>query len=62
MMCSSIGRGSKIHVIVDENSKPITVDLNTGNTHDSRMFNRLYDEIECKPSGSMDIQHTIHVG
>jgi transposase len=48
-MDSSIGRGAKIHVIVDEGSKPIAVALSPGNVHDSRMFNKLYDEVERKP-------------
>jgi transposase len=39
MMDSSIGRGTRIHVIVDEESKPIAVALSPGNIHDSKMFN-----------------------
>ena len=35
----------KIHVIVDEGSKPIAVALSPGNTHNSKMFN-LYDKMK----------------
>jgi hypothetical protein len=38
MMDSNIGRG-KIHVIVDEGSKPISVATSPGNIHNSKMFN-----------------------
>jgi hypothetical protein len=38
-------KGTKIHVIVDEGSKPIAVALSPGNTHDSKMFN-LYDKMK----------------
>jgi transposase len=32
-------KGTKIHVIVDEESKPIAVAISPGNIHDSKMFN-----------------------
>jgi len=51
----------KIHVIVDEGSKPISVALSPGNTHDSKMFNPVYDKMKSKPEGFMRIQHTIHM-
>jgi hypothetical protein len=38
----------KIHVIVDEGSKPISVAISPGNTHNSKMFN-LYDKMKSKP-------------
>jgi hypothetical protein len=40
----------KIHVIVDEGLKPISVAISPGNTHDSKMFN-LYDKMKSKPEG-----------
>jgi len=46
---SSIGGGTKIHVIVDGGSKPIAVAISPGNTHDSQIFNNLYDKMERKP-------------
>jgi len=32
-------KGTKVHVIVDEGSKPIAVAISPGNIHDSKMFN-----------------------
>jgi len=50
----------KIHVIVDEGSKPIAVAISLGNTHNSKMFN-LYDKMKVSLKGFMGIQHTIHM-
>jgi hypothetical protein len=50
----------KIHVIVDEGSKPISVVLSPGNIHDSKMFN-LYDKMKVSLKSFMEILHTIHV-
>jgi hypothetical protein len=50
----------KIHVIVDEGSKPISVALSPGNTHDSKMFN-LYDKVKVGLKGFMGILHTIRM-
>jgi hypothetical protein len=50
----------KIHVIVDEGLKPISVAISPGNTHDSKMFN-LYDKMKSKPEEFMGIRHTIHM-
>jgi len=35
--------------MVDEGSKPIAVALSPGSTHDSKMFNHLYDKRRRKP-------------
>jgi transposase len=44
-------KGTKIHVVVGERSKPIALALSPGNVHDSRIFNKLYDEVERKLRG-----------
>jgi len=51
--------GMKIHAVVDEESKPIAVALSPGNTHDSKMFNNLYDKMKHKRI--YGIQHTIRM-
>jgi hypothetical protein len=56
-MDSNIG-GMKIHVIVDEGLKPISVAISPGNIHDSKMFN-LYNKMKVSLKGFMGIQHTI---
>ena len=38
-----------MHVIVDEGSKPISVAISPGNTHDSKMFNPVYNKMKNKP-------------
>jgi len=41
--------GTKVHVALDEGSKPIAITLSPGNTHDSKVFKELYEKIEPKP-------------
>jgi hypothetical protein len=50
-MDSNIG-GMKIHVIVDEGLKPISVAISPGNIHDSKMFN-LYNKMKVSLKGFM---------
>jgi len=54
-------KGMKIHVIVDEGSKPISVAISPGNTHDSKMFNPVYDKMKVSLKGFMGMRHTIHM-
>jgi len=51
----------KIHVIVDEGSKPIAVAISPGNIHDSKMFNPVYDKMKVSLKSFMEILHTIHM-
>ncbi len=43
------GRGSKIHVCVDEYSMPLSIALGAGNEHDSKRFDELLDGLEEAP-------------
>jgi len=38
-------KGTKVHVAVDEEAKPIALTLSPGNTHDSKAFKELYEKI-----------------
>jgi transposase len=42
-------KGTKVHVAVDEEAKPIALTLSPGNTHDSKASNGLYDKVNPKP-------------
>jgi transposase len=51
----------KIHVIVDEGSKPIAAAISPGNIHDSKMFNPVYDKMKIGLKGFMGIRHTVRM-
>jgi len=42
-------KGTKVHVAVDEEAKPLALTLSLGNTHDSNVFKELYDKVNPKP-------------
>ncbi|MGC9164296.1 MAG: transposase [Thermoprotei archaeon] len=42
-------KGTKVHVMVDEDSKPLAVVISPGNTHDSRMFDEVYGRLRDRP-------------
>jgi transposase len=42
-------KGTKIHAIVDEYSKPIAVAISPRNTHDSKIFNTIYTKMKNRP-------------
>ena len=46
-MDSSIGRGTKIHVVVDRDSMPLRIVIGPGNEHDSKRLLELVEGLEA---------------
>ncbi|MEM1545269.1 MAG: hypothetical protein QXY40_01335 [Candidatus Methanomethylicia archaeon] len=62
MIDLNIGReGMKIHVIIDKSSLPIITAISLDNTHDSKAFRELYDNIEYKSKDFIETQYRVQI-